>query len=334
VADLRAEARRIAAKYRLDPGIFERQIEAESNFDPNARSPAGAQGIAQFMPGTARAYGVNVNDPISSLDGAARYLRDNLKKTGGSYAEALSIYNSGRPDGYLHIPETRNYVQKILGGKNPKSAAPAPNSPAPAAVAQPAGPVDTSAALQQYLAVRGRPGALLGLAQSLATDKATAPTASAGAAGAATSHLAGVQNALAWATQKIGNKETGPNSGGLASYANKRFGMSNAPWCAMFTSLAVTKGGAPASARTASVAQVLQKAQAGQGYVKGFVPPSQARPGDLVAFGTSHIGMIKSVDGRGRVTMIAGNDSNQVQERPVALGHGTTIVRPAYGHRR
>jgi len=190
VADLRAEARRIAAKYRLDPGIFERQIEAESGFNPNARSPAGAQGIAQFMPATARAYGVNTADPISSLDGAARYLRDNLKRTGGSYAEALSIYNSGRPDGYKSIPETRNYVQRILGGTSPKSAAPTANSAPSAAVAQPAAPVDRSESLQQYLATRGRPGALLGLAQSLATDKATAPAASAGAAGAATTHTA------------------------------------------------------------------------------------------------------------------------------------------------
>jgi hypothetical protein len=143
----------------------------------------------------------------------------------------------------------------------------------------------------------------------------------------------GAQNALSWAAQKIGNHETGTNSGGLASYANQRFGMSNAPWCAMFTSLAVTKGGAPASARTASVAQVLQKAQAGQGYVKGFIPHDRVKPGDLIAFGTRHIGMVESVDGRGRVTMIAGNDSDQVQRRPVVLGGDATIVRPAYGHK-
>jgi len=143
----------------------------------------------------------------------------------------------------------------------------------------------------------------------------------------------GAASALSWAAQKIGNKETGPNSGGLASYANQRFGMSNAPWCAMFTSLAVTKGGAPSSARTASVAQVLQKARAGDGYVRGFIPHDQARPGDLIAFGTRHIGMVESVDGKGRVTMIAGNDSNQVQRRPVLLGADATIVRPAYGRK-
>lgn len=172
MADLRAEARRIATKYRIDPGVFERQIDAESGFNPNARSPAGAQGIAQFIPGTARKYGVNVNDPISSLDGAARLMRDSLRKTGGDYKAALSIYNSGRPDGYLHIAETRNYVSKILGGHSPSgaAAAAAPGGGSSRTVTTTAAPppVDRQAALQQYLAIRGRPGALLSLAQSLA----------------------------------------------------------------------------------------------------------------------------------------------------------------------
>jgi hypothetical protein len=142
----------------------------------------------------------------------------------------------------------------------------------------------------------------------------------------------GASNALAWAASKIGNQETGTNSGGLASYANARFGVANQPWCAMFTSLAVTKGGAPSSARTASVAAVLQKAQAGDGYHQGFIDPAHAQPGDLIAFGTSHIGMVQSVH-NGKVTMIAGNDSNKVQRRDVILGGDAKIVRPAYGHR-
>lgn len=115
----RQAAQQIARKYGIDPGIFVRQIGAESGFNPGARSPAGAQGIAQFIPSTARQYGVNVNDPISSLDGAARLMRDSLRRNGGSYAKALSVYNSGRPDGYLHIAETRAYVAKILQGSNP-----------------------------------------------------------------------------------------------------------------------------------------------------------------------------------------------------------------------
>lgn len=111
-------ARRKAKKYGVDPDIFVRQINQESGFR-DVQSPAGAKGYAQFIDSTARAYGVDVHDPASSFDGAARYMRDNLKKY-GSYRRALSAYNSGRPDGYKTIAETKNYVRTILGGKNPK----------------------------------------------------------------------------------------------------------------------------------------------------------------------------------------------------------------------
>jgi hypothetical protein len=104
---------------------------------------------------------------------------------------------------------------------------------------------------------------------------------------------AGAAAALSWANSKVGDpssREVGVNAGGLAGALNKRFGMSNQPWCAMFTSLAVVKGGAPKAAQTASVAQVRAKAQAGgQGYVKGFIRPGQARAGDLVLFGNTQI---------------------------------------------
>ena len=228
-------------------------------------------------------------------------------------------------------------------GAQPLTAAPrsvASASPTPVTPATPA--VDNSAArgqlVNQFLNQHGADPldfamGIRGLQDTPGTPVPTPRTVRPAATASPGSSSGGASNALQWAAQKIGNKETGPNSGGLASYANQRFGMSNAPWCAMFTSLAVTKGGAPSSARTASVAQVLQKAQAGDGYVKGFIPHAQARPGDLIAFGTRHIGMVESVDGHGRVTMIAGNDSNQVQRRPVLLGADATIVRPAYGHK-
>lgn len=124
-------AQRAAQKYGIDPAVFVRQIRAESGFNPNAKSPAGAQGIAQFIPSTAKAYGVNLNDHrvTDDLEGAARYMAANLAKTGGNYHQALSIYNSGRADGYKSIPETRNYVASILNGVTPSSAAPqAPGS--------------------------------------------------------------------------------------------------------------------------------------------------------------------------------------------------------------
>ena len=113
-------ARKVAQAYGIDPELFVRQIQQESGFNPNARSRTGAAGIAQFMPGTAAAYGVNVNDPYSSLDGAARHMRDLLKKYGGDYRKALAAYNAGagNVDKYGDVPpfpETQKYVRNIYG---------------------------------------------------------------------------------------------------------------------------------------------------------------------------------------------------------------------------
>lgn len=115
-------AERAAKKYGIDKRVFLNQINAESGFNPNAGSPAGAKGIAQFMPATAKQYHVNLGDGrvTDDLEGAARYMRDALKQTGGDYKKALSIYNSGRANGYLSIPETKAYVAKIMGGKDIK----------------------------------------------------------------------------------------------------------------------------------------------------------------------------------------------------------------------
>ena len=232
------------------------------------------------------------------------------------------------------------YLGGFRGGASPSGGAGAVTGPSNTTTTTTTPGVDNSGArgqlIAQYLGRQNQDPldfalgirSLQDVAPTSRTNTVRSPSAS-----NPTANSGGAENALAWAAQKIGNKETGQNSGGLASYANQRFGMHNQPWCAMFTSLAVTKGGAPSSARTASVAQVLQKAQAGDGYVRGFIPHDQAKPGDLIAFGTHHIGMVQSVDGHGRVTMIAGNDSNQVSRRPVVLGADARIVRPAYGHR-
>lgn len=116
-------ADRAADRHGINRRIFRAMIQQESGFNPKARSPAGAQGIAQFMPATAKGYGVNLSDNRVSddLDGAARYLAANLKRTGGNYTQALSIYNSGRPDGFKHIAETANYVKTILGNAGTSS---------------------------------------------------------------------------------------------------------------------------------------------------------------------------------------------------------------------
>lgn len=117
MADYRKVARRKARKYGLDPKIFERQIQAESNFNPRAKSPAGASGIAQIMPGTAKAWGVNPMRPRKALDAAAKNMAQYVKKY-GSYENALRAYNAGpgaiqASKGYS---ETNAYVAKILNG--------------------------------------------------------------------------------------------------------------------------------------------------------------------------------------------------------------------------
>lgn len=143
---------------------FLRQINQESGFNPNARSGAGAQGIAQFMPATAREYGVNTADPLSSLLGAARYDKKLIDQY-GSFARALSAYNSGRPDAYkdpnFAHGQTYNYVRSILGGKDiaaGPSSSPTGDVTAPAAPA-PAPQIDTGAlrnsALQQLVGLVG-----------------------------------------------------------------------------------------------------------------------------------------------------------------------------------
>lgn len=115
--DYALAARRAARRYGINENIFIAQLRQESGLRPGLTSSAGARGIAQFIPSTAKAYGVNLDDGRVSddLDGAARYMRDNLKRTGGDYRAALSIYNSGRPDGYKRFPETINYVKTIMG---------------------------------------------------------------------------------------------------------------------------------------------------------------------------------------------------------------------------
>lgn len=122
MADYRAVAKQKARKYGLDPNIFVRQIQQESGFQPRVSSSAGAQGIAQIMPDTARAWGVNPNDPVAALDAAARNMAQYVKKF-GSYEKALRAYNAG--EGNLQrsygFKETNHYVATILAnGRDPK----------------------------------------------------------------------------------------------------------------------------------------------------------------------------------------------------------------------
>lgn len=122
--DYRLAARRAAIRHGLDPDLYVNQIGAESNFDPNAGSSAGARGIAQIMPDTAKSWGVNLNDNRVSddLDASAKNMAAYVKKY-GSYENALRAYNAGpgNIEASRGFPETNAYVQKILNGSNSSS---------------------------------------------------------------------------------------------------------------------------------------------------------------------------------------------------------------------
>jgi soluble lytic murein transglycosylase-like protein len=110
-----------AARNSLDPALLKGLIRAESNFDPNAGSPAGAQGLTQLMPGTAAGLGVtDVHDPAQAIEGGAKYLRSQLDAFGGDQTKALAAYNAGpgavtRYGGVPPYAETQQYVQRVLG---------------------------------------------------------------------------------------------------------------------------------------------------------------------------------------------------------------------------
>lgn len=116
---LRARITYYANSIGVNPNIAIWQIWNESNFNPRAVSPSGAKGLCQFMPGTAKRFGVNVFDVESSLQGWAKYMSLLLKMFNGNISFALAGYNAGEGNvkKYKGIPpfrETQNYVSKIL----------------------------------------------------------------------------------------------------------------------------------------------------------------------------------------------------------------------------
>lgn len=113
-----AALERAAVAAGIDPRLLAALVRAESGFQPAARSHAGAVGLAQLMPETARGLGVDPYDPLQNLQGGARYLAAQLRRF-GSVPLALAAYNAGprrvqEAGGIPDIAETRTYVRRVL----------------------------------------------------------------------------------------------------------------------------------------------------------------------------------------------------------------------------
>jgi soluble lytic murein transglycosylase-like protein len=156
-----------ATKYGIDPALLAGLVKQESGFNPNARSGAGATGLTQLMPATARGLGVtDPTDPVQALEGGAKYLREQLDRFGGDERLALAAYNAGpgavqRFGGVPPYAETQNYVKVVLANRDAYAAAGLTAA-------------NGSAAIQTPAAV---PGVLAGVPTTAASLAAQLPTA-------------------------------------------------------------------------------------------------------------------------------------------------------------
>ncbi len=111
-----------AAKYQMDEKLLHAVIQTESAYDEKAISSAGAVGLMQLMPGTAKRYGVsNRKNAKQNIDAGTRYLKDLLSMFNSKLDLALASYNAGEgavkkyKNSIPPYPETRNYVRKVMG---------------------------------------------------------------------------------------------------------------------------------------------------------------------------------------------------------------------------
>jgi len=110
-----------AARHNIDPKLLHAVIRAESAYNATAISSAGAVGLMQLMPATAKRYGVaNRRDPVQNIEGGTRYLKDLLALFNSNLKLAVAAYNAGENAVKKYrntvppYPETRNYVKQVL----------------------------------------------------------------------------------------------------------------------------------------------------------------------------------------------------------------------------
>jgi soluble lytic murein transglycosylase-like protein len=113
------DIQRLCEQYEVDPHLARAVMRMESGGNPDAVSSAGAIGLMQLMPGTAKSLGVDPKNPERNLEGGIKYLAQLADKYDGDYVKTLAAYNAGssRVDSYGGVPpfpETQRYVKNVM----------------------------------------------------------------------------------------------------------------------------------------------------------------------------------------------------------------------------